>query len=244
MRRLPLRSPPRMRGKGTSAVLFEHPVGITPACAGKRFPGFAESVFRWDHPRVCGEKALSTFSSRKNSGSPPRVRGKGLERFEPLRCVGITPAYAGKSSTATRAARSTGDHPRICGEKPSSNCCLLITSGSPPRMRGKVCSAVDDECQPGITPACAGKSQGYQCHTSGYKDHPHVCGEKLPGCAVTLAGTGSPPRMRGKDAGCLVHYEKHRITPAYAEKRTPQHTPRSATWDHPRVCGEKFATWQ
>ena len=127
---------------------------------------------------MCGEKALSTFSSRKNSGSPPRVRGKGLERFEPLRCVGITPAYAGKSSTATRAARSTGDHPRICGEKPSSNCCLLITSGS-------------------------------------------------------------PPRMRGKDAGCLVHYEKHRITPAYAEKRTPQHTPRSATWDHPRVCGEK-----
>ena len=29
------------------------------------------------------------------------------------------------------------------------------------------------------------------------------------------------------------------ITPACAGKRTPLLTPRSVTWDHPRVCGEK-----
>ena len=185
MRRLPLRSPPRMRGKGTSAVLFEHPVGITPACAGKRFPGFAESVFRWDHPRVCGEKALSTFSSRKNSGSPPRVRGKGLERFEPLRCVGITPAYAGKSSTATRAARSTGDHPHVCGEKLLAQLRTGSIEGSPPRMRRKGHRSIHPVPQRGITPAYAGKSLRLGNNPSTSWDHPRVCGEKTTQTAPT-----------------------------------------------------------
>ena len=50
---------------------------------------------------------------------------------------------------------------------------------------------------------------------------------------------GSPPRMRGKDAGCLVHHKKHRITPAYAGKRDMQGISHLSIGDHPRVCGEK-----
>ena len=45
--------------------------------------------------------------------------------------------------------------------------------------------------------------------------------------------------MRGKDAGCLVHHEKHRITPACAGKRQPSSHVEACVWDHPRVCGEK-----
>ena len=45
--------------------------------------------------------------------------------------------------------------------------------------------------------------------------------------------------MRGKDAGCLVHHEKHRITPAYAGKRCLGHLFQVELRDHPRVCGEK-----
>ena len=74
------------------------------------------SVLR-DHPRVCGEKALSTFSSRKNSGSPPRVRGKVEEGFAVVNRAGITPAYAGKSAAQSRDGLCAGDHPRVCGEK-------------------------------------------------------------------------------------------------------------------------------
>lgn len=76
MRRLPLRSPPRMRGKGIADDEARAAVGITPACAGKselpRFfsdvPGItpayagkrgmaaAQRLLNQDHPRVCGEK--------------------------------------------------------------------------------------------------------------------------------------------------------------------------------------------
>ena len=48
--------------------------------------------------------------------------------------------------------------------------------------------------------------------------------------------------MRGKDAGCLVHHEKHRITPAYARKRAAASFHPGTIQDHPRVCGEKART--
>ena len=129
--------PPRMRGKGLCKGFHLCDVGITPAYAGKRRAGTGQWACRrdhprvcgeklrtssrlstsWDHPRVCGEKALSTFSSRKNSGSPPRVRGKG--QIAPLGAVpvGITPACAGKRCVYSAQNQSLRDHPRVCGEK-------------------------------------------------------------------------------------------------------------------------------
>ena len=52
-------SPPRVRGKGRGSSFPAGVQGITPACAGKSRVrnGFIRRA--WDHPRVCGEKALS-----------------------------------------------------------------------------------------------------------------------------------------------------------------------------------------
>ena len=91
-------SPPRVRGKAQRHAGLLLPAGITPACAGKRRSIGRLSQPTRDHPRVCGEKALSTFSSRKNSGSPPRMRGKVDLSLKVVRVLGITPAYAGKRS--------------------------------------------------------------------------------------------------------------------------------------------------
>ena len=66
-----------------------------------------------------------------------------------------------------------------------------------------------------------------------------MCGEKSWLFSSTSNWAGSPPRMRGKDAGCLVHHEKHRITPACAGKRSIPGHPVLCSRDHPRVCGEK-----
>ena len=66
-----------------------------------------------------------------------------------------------------------------------------------------------------------------------------MCGEKSGFCQRSILHLGSPPRMRGK---AIVIQRVDRlggITPACAGKRTPLLTPRSVTWDHPRVCGEK-----
>ena len=71
---------------------------MTPACAGKSFFLFWRSFGIRDHPRVCGEKVFASISILVAQGSPPRVRGKVRQHLESRQSVGITPAYAGKSS--------------------------------------------------------------------------------------------------------------------------------------------------
>ena len=97
MRRLLLRSPPRMRGKDGVNDSAQAVTGITPACAGKSM------VRRSD--------------SRRSQGSPPRMRGKGCIDVQAVHAPGITPAYAGKSIQECTLDSLVWDHPRVCGEK-------------------------------------------------------------------------------------------------------------------------------
>ena len=90
-----------------------------------------------------------------------------------------------------------------------------------------------------ITPAYAGKSMGYNQRRLGYGDHPRLCGEKQPDTFGQLTQLGSPPPMRGKDSNVTVGRRNCRITPAYAGKRDTPPLSTSASWDHPRLCGEK-----
>ena len=70
-------SPPHVRGKGCLPALALGHVGITPACAGKRFTASATTSGNRDHPRMCGEKFLLSLFICQDMGSPPHVRGKG-----------------------------------------------------------------------------------------------------------------------------------------------------------------------
>ena len=65
------------------------------------------------------------------------MRGKGEMNAKKDRYSGITPAYAGKSSTRRRQRKRVRDHPRLCGEKFPPIFYFLIAPGSPPPMRGK-----------------------------------------------------------------------------------------------------------
>ena len=151
-------SPPRMRGKG-SAPPRGHPLpGITPAYAGKSTPSLAVFGLHRDHPRVCGEKQKSGFEAQNQLGSPPRMRGKGLQGHQARCRHGITPAYAGKRAQARSADAFGRDHPRVCGEKLSSGGGGRHQPGSPPRMRGKAPLRAVFGVGIGITPAYAGKS--------------------------------------------------------------------------------------
>ena len=158
--------------------------------------------------------------------------------------VGITPAHAGKRRDTHRYDTRFRDHPRACGEKFNGMTDEELQEGSPPRMRGKVCSELSGLLQIGITPAYAGKSAPFQQLTTQSWDHPRVCGEK-PGVVISqsLCG-GSPPRMRGKDSALPHGTFCHRITPAYAGKRLLSAAAELRHGDHPRVCGEKlFGIW-
>ena len=85
-------------------------------------------------------------------------------------------------------------------------------------MRGK-----RDACYIGrdgdrITPAYAGKTFTKYFTASFVPDHPRVCGENMKHCCELDDELGSPPRMRGKQRGCVNAPLPAGITPAYAGK--------------------------
>ena len=76
-------SPPHMRGKARSPLLFPGISRITPAHAGKStFSRFWTSNVE-DHPRTCGEKVCNRRLLSLRLGSPPHMRGKVLDRYWP-----------------------------------------------------------------------------------------------------------------------------------------------------------------
>ena len=68
-------------------------------------------------------------------------------------------------------------------------------------------------------------------------------GEKLILLVATPGREGSPPRGRGK--GCPEGHgpPSKGITPAWAGKSHAVHSPSHGAGDHPRVGGEKIASW-
>ena len=196
---------------------------ITPACAGKS--KLAASVARGhlDHPRVCGEKPFTAYLRAWWGGSPPRVRGKGADHLRSEVCLGITPAYAGKSAASAFGYARRRDHPRVCGEKYRPSARLLIFGGSPPRVRGKVSVRAAWRPYHGITPACAGKSRSQPRLPCTGRDHPRACGEKSSLFRTACSPMGSPPRVRGKAVHHKHRHSPGRITPACAGKSSIQH---------------------
>ena len=167
-----------MRGKGQRPRRGYPFGGITPAHAGKRGFQCQKHGTDRDHPRTCGEKLLKSIWIGQSLGSPPRMRGKVVPKNAAITLAGITPAHAGKSSTAAVCCRMRRDHPRACGEKSPGTQSSLRRRGSPPRMRGKESGQTQKEDSYGITPAHAGKSDRSGCEQLQKRDHPRACGEK------------------------------------------------------------------
>ena len=107
-------------------------------------------------------------------------------------------------------------------------------------MRGKAVLILDDVPGVGITPAHAGKRDGRPFPLRIYEDHPRTCGEKSSVALSMGRGLGSPPHMRGKDAGFQGLYGHPGITPAHAGKRADGAAGGQGLGDHPRTCGEKL----
>ena len=167
------------------------------------------------------------------------MRGKALLSLIHFIFFRITPAYAGKSCVLRAVVVRQQDHPRLCGEKSggTDNCTKML--GSPPPMRGKEVKELNAFSKARITPAYAGKSLAVGVRWIHDKDHPRLCGEKFQTLFCKVYIPGSPPPMRGKDGKDVFQKLPRRITPAYAGKSSSQLHTFAASWDHPRLCGEK-----
>ena len=197
-------SPPRVRGKQDYS--FDNPIlgRITPACAGKTEKSVESEKPLSDHPRVCGENLDEKLDGLQCVGSPPRVRGKRPDESARRRELRITPACAGKTTTFFRFWLTTTDHPRVCGENHFFAAFVGYGLGSPPRVRGKPVYQRVDSVSGRITPACAGKTTPSCTPACAGSDHPRVCGENALPTKTRIWGSGSPPRVRGKQSCSFV----------------------------------------
>ena len=114
----------------------------------------------------------------KDTGSPPPMRGKVLYITPTMYNARITPAYAGKSQPPSGQRLKLRDHPRLCGEKLSGAAATVVTTGSPPPMRGKVWQKAFIEAV--------------------YRDHPRLCGEKLNSVICYVIVSRITPAYAGK----------------------------------------------
>ena len=191
-----------------------------------------------DHPRVCGEHSTRAASPLAAGGSSPRMRGAPSRLHRRGRVPGIIPAYAGSTSYAKMAWRSSRDHPRVCGEHQGSAPPSSSARGSSPRMRGAPRAHPRRLRGDGIIPAYAGSTHTRPRIDVPHGDHPRVCGEHLVAVVLLVLPVGSSPRMRGAPRAGAPAANTGGIIPAYAGstgQRVAKNAPRR---DHPRVCGE------
>ncbi len=252
--------PPRTRGTRLRHRRLHGAGGTTPAYAGNAADLVTGVVAGRDHPRVRGEREVQAAIFVAQQGPPPRTRGtRPPDRPQPPR-PGTTPAYAGNAPPAPRRCAPSRDHPRVRGER--SPCMLTGTwsRGPPPRTRGTHQHGAGGGHHVGTTPAYAGNADvcGSQARHRGTTpayagnarcpctiwptpgDHPRVRGERAMTRLPALAHVGPPPRTRGTRAPPPASGGALGTTPAYAGNATPTWSYRPATWDHPRVRGERF----
>ena len=231
-------SSPRVRGTQQGARTRRGRRGIIPACAGNTRPTTGASGSGRDHPRVCGEHTPDSPNHWFKAGSSPRVRGTHAVAREGYAVVGIIPACAGNTASASRRRCSTRDHPRVCGEHKVTKVSRRKVVGSSPRVRGTPHVQLHGDRRGGIIPACAGNTPHKQKCESNYWDHPRVCGEHSTSNDFSRTPAGSSPRVRGTRGGLPARRHGHRIIPACAGNTSKAGPGAISTRDHPRVCGE------
>ena len=190
-----------------------------------------------DHPRIRGAYISEVTPGTLTAGSPPHTRGilPVLEsRQDP---AGITPAYAGHTTTSSFCHSRARDHPRIRGAYRILSGCSIATGGSPPHTRGIRYVSKKHSAGKGITPAYAGHTLAECANNIRHRDHPRIRGAYFLLRQVDSQIEGSPPHTRGIPPQPCQPCPRCGITPAYAGHTAYKPHPLSSHGDHPRIRG-------
>ena len=149
-------SPPHTRGapisqhhSGIGAGATPAYVGSTTSCCptaprsrdhprvcGEHYDGEDVLILDEGSPRVCGEHGVSGGFHFNAIGSSPPMRGARFARVTSAKWLGIIPAYAGSTFSASTIVAELWDHPRVCGEHNRPHPRSTLITGSSPHMRG------------------------------------------------------------------------------------------------------------
>ncbi len=211
-------SPPLARGRLLARHHPDVPNWLTPARAGKTWPGRCRPRTRPAHPRSRGEDVCSR-------------RGRGA-------VVRLTPARAGKTSQTRSVLIWVAAHPRSRGEDTAAGQPVTPRNGSPPLARGRPRSRWPTSMRRRLTPARAGKTTIALAYVDEATAHPRSRGEDERAGTTVAGQAGSPPLARGRRIRRAAAGTRPRLTPARAGKTRRTASRSSSTAAHPRSRGE------
>ncbi len=210
-------SSPLARGGHGAGAGAAHPRRLIPARAGRtdshpRHPGSGAA-----HPRSRGADHHCRTGARRDAGSSPLARGGLRAGRWHVRCRGLIPARAGRTSRTHPCGRCRRAHPRSRGAHADGDSAAGLRPGSSPLARSGPLSDLHVVGRAGLIPARAGRT--------------------LACIHRTVSHHGSSPLARG---GLLRHHHGRRqrgLIPARAG-RTPSRPWQTATRRaHPRSRG-------
>ena len=86
-------------------------------------------------PRLRGNYTWGEVSGKPSTGSPPLTRELQYQQSVELQNIGITPAYAGTTTSVVRGKAENQDHPRLRGNYQMRAISAWSSMGSPPLTR-------------------------------------------------------------------------------------------------------------
>ena len=187
---------------------------------------------------MCGENISASVAAWFASGSSPRVRGKLLHDCFNSSIIRLIPACAGKTLRLSLRWGVARAHPRVCGENARSLYPITLSSGSSPRVRGKLSAGRHFAGQVGLIPALAGKTLWAGNMFSGIWAHPRAGGENFLMPVKMLLIVGSSPRWRGKRPPARSEIKNGGLIPALAGKTPNASFVANRSAAHPRAGGE------
>ena len=174
-----------------------------------------------------------------SAAAHPRSRGENFEGG--LAVLGgerLIPAHAGKTTREVTEPARRRAHPRSRGENTLTSTGTSVKAGSSPLTRGKPWNGLDDNGNPGLIPAHAGKTFYNADALRVYRAHPRSRGENVLPLICSIACRGSSPLTRGKPLRYRDRDYPRGLIPAHAGKTTPSVWPPLPAWAHPRSRGE------
>ena len=152
--------------------------------------------------------------------------------------MGLIPAHAGKTGSASPSRSQGWAHPRSRGENSDPAYGRALSMGSSPLTRGKQRGRRRRAGWFGLIPAHAGKTQVAQAIGVRPRAHPRSRGENRLQGHPARPLPGSSPLTRGKHEPLVYERRRSGLIPAHAGKTCLACTERSGAGAHPRSRGE------
>ncbi len=230
-------TPPRWRGRRSSAATNAPRSRNTPALAGTTHRTEPASPSSGEHPRAGGDDTRVEPPCPPLRGTPPRWRGRPVRG--PLRRDRLrnTPALAGTTCPTSCEGCRAGNIPALAGTTcPTS--CEGCRAGNTPALAGTTTAAAPCSARSWEHPRAGGDDHSRTAETSGRSEHPRAGGDDKRLLPPSSPAHGTAPRWRGRPASRARAHVGRRNTPALAGTTCSRTSRSSVTSEHPRAGGD------